>query len=452
MKQQHAIVMGGSIAGLLAARVLSDFYQQVTIVERDAFPSGAAHRRGVPHARHTHGLLAGGHDVLERLFPGITLALIAQGGVSGDIVRDFRWFFEGGCLSRPASGWSALLTSRPMLEAEIRNRVLALPNIARRDHSAVERLAPCVRSHAVTGVYVDGELLPADLVVDATGRGSHTPHWLRQMGYESPREESVQIGLSYTTRFFERYAGDLGGDLGAIIPPTPHGKRGGVMIAQEGGRWAVTLLTHFGEGAPEDLAGFVEFARTLPAPYIYDVIRDAIPVGEAATIKFPASVRRHYEGLSRFPSGYLVVGDALCSFNPIYGQGMSVAMLEAAELQTLLAHQAENLAGWFFARASKVVDTPWSIAVGNDLRMPEAVGVRSPGLRAINWYISRLHRAAHADPLCTLAFHKVGNLLAPPASIMHPRIAMRVLRSSLMRPSGRTGAAPYRTAAATLGE
>jgi 2-polyprenyl-6-methoxyphenol hydroxylase-like FAD-dependent oxidoreductase len=127
--------------------------------------------------------------------------------------------------------------------------------------------------------------------------------------------------------------------------------------------------------APEVLSGFVEFARTLPAPYIYDVIRQTTPIGVAATIKFPASVRRRYESLRRFPAGYLVVGDALCSFNPIYGQGMSVAALEAVELQTLLAEGAENLAGWFFARARKVVDTPWSIAVGSDLRMPQAVGV-----------------------------------------------------------------------------
>jgi 2-polyprenyl-6-methoxyphenol hydroxylase-like FAD-dependent oxidoreductase len=426
--------MGGSVAGLLAARVLYDYYEQVTILERDAIPSGATPRRGVPHGRHTHGLLGGGREALERLFPGITQALVAQGAVIGDIVRDFRWYFEGGCLSRPPSGWTSLLTTRPMLEAAIRARVLAAPNVRMRDRAAVERLAPIGASRAVSGVYLDGELLSADLVVDAMGRGSRSPQWLQRMGYEKPREEIVQVGLGYTTRFFERRPYDLGGDLGAIIPPTPHGKKGGVIIAQEGDRWTVTLFSHFGGYAPEDLDGFVEFARTLPAPYIYEVIRHATPLGEAASIRFPASVRRHYEALSSFPSGYLVLGDALCSFNAIYGQGMSVALLEALELQTLLAEKTENLAGWFFARASKVVDIPWSMAVGNDLRMPEVVGPRSSGLRFVNWYISHLHRAAHTDPLCSLAFHKVGNLLAPPASLMTPQIAGRILVSKLARP------------------
>jgi 2-polyprenyl-6-methoxyphenol hydroxylase-like FAD-dependent oxidoreductase len=431
VERQHAIVIGGSIAGLLAARVLSDYYGQVTLIERDAFPASPTQRRGVPQGRHTHGLLASGRDVLERLFPGISAALVQAGAVTGDTLRDARWFFEGACLVRSAAGLEGLLMTRPMLEGAVRERVLAIPNIVRLDNSTVDGLAFNERSDRVTGVCCGGQTLSANLVIDATGRGSRSPQWLERMGYPKPAEETVQVALGYCTRFFARRSSDLGGDVAAIIPPTPQGKRGGVMLAQEGDRWTVTLIAHFGNYAPEDLPGFIEFARTLPAPYIYDVIRNADPIGEPASARFPASVRRHYEKLRRFPAGYLVFGDAICSFNPIYGQGMSVAALQAIALQETIAGSGVDLARRFFRRAAKVVDIPWSIAAGNDLRMPEAVGRRTAAVRLINWYVSKLHKAAHSDPAPALAFHRVSNLLAPPSSILSPGIAARVLWRNL---------------------
>jgi flavin-dependent dehydrogenase len=283
----------------------------------------------------------------------------------------------------------------------------------------------------VTGIRTGTETLPADLVVDATGRGSHSPQWLARLGYDGPEVETVQAEIKYTTRIFRRQSNALGGALGAIVTATPQGKRGGVMIAQEGNRWIVTLTGRFGHQAPEELEGFIEFARTLPGPDIYDVIRQAEPIGEGLSARFPASIRKRYEKLSRFPAGYLVVGDAICSFNPVYGQGMSVAALEALELEECLKENPADLAARFFARARAVVDIPWSIAAGNDLRMPEAVGRRTARVRFVNWYISKLHQAGHADPACALAFHRVGNLMAPPPSILRPPIAMRVLRYHL---------------------
>jgi 2-polyprenyl-6-methoxyphenol hydroxylase-like FAD-dependent oxidoreductase len=431
--------MGGSIAGLLTARVLSDFFRQVTIVERDVLPPGPGQRQGVPHGGHTHGLLAGGRAALERFFPGITQSLVEAGALRGDAVRDFRWFFEGDWLSRPDSGLDALFCSRPLLESIVRSRVLSLPNVRVREGSTVLGLASSDDGERVTGVRLPGGPIAADLVADATGRSSRTPQWLEQMGYEKPRREVVTVGISYTTRFFARSPGDLNGDLGIALPPTPKDKRGGVILAQEGNRWTVTLISHFGPGAPEDLDGFCEFARTLPSPDIYDVIRHAAPLGDASLWKFPSSVRTHYDSLSRFPDGYLVIGDALCSFNPIYGQGMSVAALEAAELHSVLADGAANPAGWFFARARKVIDIPWSIAVGSDLRMPDVLGQRSLTLRLMNRYISRLHRAAHTEPAVALAFNKVSNLLGPPATILHPGVVLRVIRGNLSRASRRAG-------------
>jgi 2-polyprenyl-6-methoxyphenol hydroxylase-like FAD-dependent oxidoreductase len=379
----------------------------------------------------TRTVLAGGRDALERLFPGLSQSVIAAGAVTGDIVRDSRWYFEGGCLQRPRSGLHGLLLTRPMLEAAVRERVFAIANVHTRDNTAVDGLLVSDGSGRVEGIRIGGEALAADLVVDATGRGSRTPQWLETMGYEKAPEEVVQVALGYTTRFFRRKRTDLGGDLAAIIPPTPEGKCGGVMLAQEGDRWTVTLIAHFGNYAPEELGGFIEFARTLPAPYIHEVVKQAEPLGDAASARFPANVRRRYELLKRFPSGYLVFGDSLCSFNPIYGQGMTVAALEAVELDNTLASGTDDFATTFFRRAAKVVDTPWSIAAGNDLRMPEVVGPRPLGLRFVNWYMSKLHKAGHSDPVPVLAFHRVANLLERPPSVMHPRVAARVLWGNL---------------------
>lgn len=431
--RKRAIVIGGSMGGLVAARVLSDHFEQVTLLDRDTFPEVGRQRRGVPQGVHTHGLLASGRSVLDNLFPGISGELIAHGAPSGDLLADSRWFFEGGCLSRCASGLNGLLVSRPLLEGTVRGRLLAISNIKAIENTVVEGLSTSQDQRRVTGVRLQGsgETIPADLVVDSTGRGSHSPAWLESIGFPKPEEEKVEVAIAYTTRLFRRRANHLNGDSAAVIPPTPEGKRGAVMLAQEGDRWTVTLVGYFGHVAPSDLNGFIEFAKTLPAPYIHEVVSDAEPIGEAATARFPFSIRRRYDKLKSFPQGYLVFGDAICSFNPIYGQGMSASAQQSEALEHCLREGDPDLAPRFFERASKVVDIPWSIAVGSDLRIPETIGPRNAAVSFVNWYIARLHKAAHRDPQASVAFLKVANLLAPPPSIMHPRIAVRVLLANL---------------------
>jgi 2-polyprenyl-6-methoxyphenol hydroxylase-like FAD-dependent oxidoreductase len=432
--RDHAIVCGGSMGGLLAARVLSDHYRRVTVVDSDVFPECGEHRRGVPQGRHTHGLLASGRDVIERLFPGVSAELVAAGALSGDIVAEARWFNAGGRLAHFRSGMEGLLMTRPMLEGFVRRRTFALRNVEARPDLRAETLTATADRRRITGISGGGAELSADLVVDATGKGSHAPQWLEALGYEPPRHEKVEVALAYTTRFFRRRPEQMDGDKVAVIPPLPDVKRGGVMLAQEGNRWSVTLIGHFGQAAPTELDGFVEYARTLPAPYIYEAIREAEPLGDAMTARFPASQRRRYERLKRFPEGFLVFGDAISSFNPIYGQGMSVAALEAEVLAAEAAQGSDaDLAQRFFRRAAAVVDIPWSISVGNDLRMPETVGPRNAGVAFINWYMGKLHRAAHSDPVVAMSFYRVANLLAPPPSVMAPGVAWRVLKGNLRR-------------------
>jgi 2-polyprenyl-6-methoxyphenol hydroxylase-like FAD-dependent oxidoreductase len=443
----HAIVLGGSMAGLLAARVLADHFAKVTLVERDTLPTEVSQRRGVPQGQHTHGLLASGSQILDRLFPGFSSDMVREGAVPGDIARDVRWFFEGAPLARLASGMDGLMASRPFLEAGVRVRTLALPNVVRRDGCQAASLTTTTGRDRVTGVTLTtGETLVADLVVDATGRGSHAPDWLEKLGYDAPREERLEIGLGYTTRFFRRLPSHLNGDSGTVIPPTPDGKRGGVMIAQEGDRWTVTLISHFVPPAPQELSGFTWFASLLPSPDIHAVVSSAQPLGAAVTSRFPASVRKRYERLSHFPEGFVVTGDALCSFNPIYGQGMSVAALEAIALGETVAAGDTAIGRRFFKTAARIVDTPWMTAAGNDLRMPEAVGPRSPIVNVVNAYMARLHRAAHTDSTLAVSFLRVANLLAPPSELFKPAAAWRVLSRRQSRNANVNSPLPAMTA------
>lgn len=418
------------MAGLLAARVLSDRFSRVTVVERDTLPAGAAHRRGVPQAHHTHGLLAGGAQVLDRLFPGLTDQLVANGAIRSDILARTRWVFEGAPLAQVPSGMDSVTCTRPFIEATVRARVRGIRNVTFRDGNHAIALRTDDAGYRVTGVaLMNGDVLEADFVVDASGRGSRICQWLQTLGYVAPIEERVEVGLAYTTRMFRREAQHLDGDCGVVVPPTPSGKRGGVLIAQEGDRWTVTLIAHFVPAAGEAVDDFVAFAAQLPCSDIHDIIKSAEPLGHAATARFPASVRRRFERLTRFPEGLVVMGDAICSFNPIYGQGMSVAALEAVALGEILDAGNRQTGKRFFRRAARIIDTPWTTAVGNDLRMPEVTGPRTAIGELITRYISQLHKAAHHDAALAIGFMRVANLVAPPSALFAPATIARVLRS-----------------------
>jgi len=432
--RDRAIVMGGSIAGVSAARVLSDHFREVILVERDRFGAVGEHRRGVPQGRHTHGLLAGGLRALEAFFPGIFDEARRAGGLAVNLTRDAHWCFEGGEERQFASDLEGLLLSRPLLEGIIRERVRAIPNVRFWDGCQVQGLIASPDNRRVTGIQISGEMAErpvlADLVIDATGRGSHSPVWLGAIGYRKPKEDRIEVNMSYATCHFLRTPDHLDGALIASNPATPDNKHGGIILAQEGNRWVVTLRARSGETVPTDLASFIGFARTLTAPYVHNVNSRAEAIGEPHTFRFPASVRRRYERQNRFPEGFLVTGDAICSFNPVYGQGMSVAVLEAVELDKALREGSRKFAQSFFARAAKIVDAPWSMAAGNDLRMPDVPGKRTIVGRFLNWYIAKLNMAARYDMSAVTAFQKAKNLLAPPQSLLKPQLMARVLSAA----------------------
>jgi 2-polyprenyl-6-methoxyphenol hydroxylase-like FAD-dependent oxidoreductase len=445
----HAVVLGASMAGLLTARVLSDHFDQVTIIERDAVADRPEARKGQPQTRHLHGLLASGLQVLTRYFPDLPEALRAGGAVVSDMGEGMNWYTYGGRRTPVTVGLEAALMSRPFLEHLVRQRTLARPNVALRDGTAAVGLLEGP-GRRVAGVRVEaGEgtaELWADLVVDCGGRGSRSLNWLRALGYPLPETSAVAVDVGYATRLFRRDPADPRGRSWTLYTPeAPVETRFGGLFPIEGDRWVVSMGGWGGDHGPTDEAGFLAYARTLPAPEIAEVIAQCEPLSEIYPYRFAASLRRHYERLRAFPEGYLVLGDAICSFNPTYGQGMTSAAMQARALDELLVARGgrlEGLALQFFARAAQVVDVPWQLAVGEDFRFPQTTGPKPAGIDLLNRYVAMVHRATRTDAEVTRAFLRVMNLLAPPASLMAPGLLLRVLRAAWVRRGGRAAPRP----------
>ena len=442
-----AIVIGGSMAGLLAARVLADYFKTVTVIERDERSERPEPRRGVPQGRHAHGLLLRGQDTITRLFSGIREELIAAGATPVNMGRDVKWFHFDVWKCRYHSALDFISASRPLIEWTVAERVRRLPNVKMLHGWTVESIV--YDGHSVSGVRMhrrdDRETeqrLNADLVIDASGRGSQIPQQLRVLGFERPEESAVRIDVGYASCVFR--APSAPRDWKALfVMSQPPAKRGALILPLEGDRWICTLIGRHGDHPPTDLAGYMAFAKSLPMPDVYEALRGAEPLVEPVRYGFPTGLRRHYERLHRFPPGLLVLGDALCSFNPVYGQGMSAASMYANVLQACLQERVAT--GWtlmdlwrpFFRDVARAADWPWQLATGEDFRFAETTGARSRALKLLHWYTAKVHAAAGVSPQVTERFYEVMHLLKAPTALFTPAILWKVATSRRARRTAR---------------
>jgi 2-polyprenyl-6-methoxyphenol hydroxylase-like FAD-dependent oxidoreductase len=420
------------MAGLLAARVLADAFADVLVIDRDPLTGAGGARRGLAQARHAHSLLGRGQQILEELFPGFSQDAAAAGIPTAD-VGALRWYFNGQRLAPASTGLLCLSAGRPVLDSQVLARVRALPNVRLAERTEVLGLIADEDNSRVTGVRVrcdeagGEEVIAADLVIDATGRDSRTPHWLAELGYDSPQQDLIPLDLTYVTRHFRLPDEEiLEGAQSIHLVAAPEHTRGAVLARVEDGRCVVTLTGLYGDRPPTDVEGFLEWTRTLPAPDVYQVIRDAQPLDEAVSDTFAAGQRRRYEQVGRLPERLLVIGDAACSLNPVHSQGMTVAAQQALALREHLQHGIPQPLV-FQKEVSGVLDVPWSTSVNGDLSFSGAQGGRAEDLDVSAAFTARLQHAATGDPVLARALLRIAHLVDSPETLMTTDIVTRAL-------------------------
>lgn len=436
---EHAVVLGASMGGMLAARALADFYDSVTIVERDTLPTEPVSRRGVPQARQPHLLLARGAQILEGHFPGILDDLVAQGAPvwkDGDLSKLWLSFaghqlVRSGHIPEPESLVN-YYPSRPMLEWTVRRHLTALPNVLILQGHDVAALTATPDRTRVTGVRivhrattVESEL-NGDLVVDATGRGSRMPVFLESLGYSRPREDELTVRTVYTSQLVHIPDGALHENL-VLCAPNQHSSMGFAMFQAENDTWLICAVGVGGVEPPHSRDEILSIAAALVPEHILAVARASEPLADVIQYRFPASRWRRYDKLARTPERLLVVGDAMCSVNPIYGQGMTKAAVESLTLQSCLRQGDHNLPRRFFTSAAKTIKVAWQTAVGSDLALPQVPGHRSVSTRITNAYVDKVLTAAQRDPFVGQQFMRVTGMIDPPSHLMRPSFVARVL-------------------------
>lgn len=456
----HAVVIGASIGGLLAAVALSGSYPQVTLFERDDLPAEPAARRGVPQSRQLHALQARGVQALDELLPGLRDELVAAGGVRADMQGDLHWYLDDYLLKSAHTGLEGIGISRPPLEWMIRSRVAALPGVTITDATDVVRLVTVhdqvTGEDRVTGVTVRAARTPAaaertiaaDLVIDAAGRGSRTPAWLAELGIEAPRVTKVRAGVTYVTRMYRRDEKQLDGRFGTLFTPYPGRPFGGAVLRQEADRWVVLIAGMVGTDPPVDEDGMIAYADQFASSDIAAVMRESTPLTEPLKYTHPESIRYHYEHLGERLDGLLVIGDAYCTLNPVYGQGITIAALEALTLRRVISttgsgttgaittgaittgDSGSSLARGYFKSVGKLVDEAWQTSASGDLRFPQVEGKRRPGTGLLNAYGEKFRAAASVDPVLGEAFLRVANMADRPTKLLSPGIVLRVFRSA----------------------
>jgi 2-polyprenyl-6-methoxyphenol hydroxylase-like FAD-dependent oxidoreductase len=435
---RQAVVIGAGIGGLTAARALADHFERVLVLEGDTLPVDVEDRAGIPQGRHVHSLLRGGQDALEALLPGFVRDLAAGGAVLLRSGLDIRVELQGfDPYPQRDLHIDFYAMSRALLELTVRRHVQAHARVEIRPRCRVQALE--TRDSTVTGArYTDNggrsESVSADLVVDASGLGKLTLDTLTAMGRALPETTVIGVDLKYATALCD-IPDDAPVDWKAVFSAASARRPGHGMLLMplEGGRWIITAGDRHDDAAPADEADFLAFARELRTPTVYDAIKHAKLQGGISRYGFADSTLRHYERLRDFPRGLLPLGDAICRFNPVHGQGMSVASQEACALRRLLAERAGEpdplgaLAPAFFVEAAALIDAPWAMAAIPDFLHPKTRGQRPEHFFEIIRFRLALTKLGAQDPAVHRLNAEVQHLLRPRSVYQDPELVQRVM-------------------------
>lgn len=436
----HAVVIGAGMGGLAAAAAVADRFDRVTVLDRDSLPLAPSHRSGTPQSRHLHALLAGGLQALCELFPGFEDDLLVAGAVplrGGLDIRTERPGFD----PFPARDLNLRIyaMSRPLLEFTVRQRLVKAKNVEIRSQARVTEIVPSPDGSRATGVrYVEEDgtsgFSTSDLVIDASGRGAPTIALLEATARQAPEETQIGVNVGYTTARY-RIPTNRNDTWKAVLhlPQAPATSRGSLLYPMEGDQWILALGGRGDETPPGDEAGFLNWARSLRTPTIFNAISTAERIGDAVRYSFPKSVRRHFARIPSFPAGLLPLGDAICVFNPVYGQGMTVAAQEAILLRRLLGETSDateptpRLAADFFAGVESILETPWAMSALPDLVFPNATGDRPSDFAQTLQFGAAVTRLAAREPDAHKIMVEVANLLRPRSAYREPDLMRRVL-------------------------
>ncbi|WP_419832272.1 NAD(P)/FAD-dependent oxidoreductase [Endozoicomonas atrinae] len=442
---QRAVVIGGSIAGLMTAKTLSPFFREVIILEKDTLNSENGLHKGVGQGPHSHVLLPSGMEILKQLLDSPEFNPREYGIYPADAAEELKWFQFGVWKKRFHSGVNMGWCHRSQFEWRVRQDVLSVDNIQLSSTARVVGLMVAEEGNRIKGVqYQTGsgkeeiKALEADLVIDASGRGTHTPKWLSEANIASVTEDEVRTQISYTTRRFRlppSLKDSLDWKVLAIYPEPPHVKRGGMIYPLGNGEWMTTLVGFNGEIAPSDIYGYMDYAQSLPQPELYEVLKQSTPIGDPLNYRVPGSLWRRYDDSKQWPDNYAVVGDAVCSFNPIYGQGITMVLKDLQKLRALLERKESDFTPATMTHLQKQIGKgkiiPGLMAASPDFMYTGTTGNKPPGVSIMNSYIKALMKLAGKDQDIHQRFIEAFTFLKSPTVLMTPGVIGKVVVQKL---------------------
>lgn len=427
---RKAVVIGGSIAGVLAARVLSDYFEEVIIVEKDELENNSKVRTGTPQANHIHILLVKGKNIIQELFPSLEQDLLDKGANKIDFLNDGKYLLPSGWAQRFVSGIITFTLTRTLFESRLRSQLQNFSKIIFKSQTTITSFE-LENSNKIFLKTDKGEKIQADLIVDCSGRNTQTPSWLTSVGYPKPNEVKVDSFVGYATRRYippKNFAKNW--KMLIILNKPTVNPRSGVIYPIEGGKWLVGLSGIGKNYPPVDEHGFLEFTKKLENSELYDSIKDAIPDSEIHGYRIQGSRKYDYEDMEKWPENFLVLGDAVSVFNPFYGQGITSSALGAKVLSEMLKNEKfdKEFTKKFQKKLARTISLPWILGTSEDLRWPTTTGKR-PTLftRLVQTHAQRVLLLGPKSKLATKSFLEMMHMIKSPLIIFHPLILIRLI-------------------------